>query len=64
MNDKQQWVLAVALIAFFILVAIAVNTPALSNTPLVQPQGQREIAVDNETASESASAINASNNTE
>lgn len=53
-----------ALIAFFILVAFAVNTPALSNTPLVQPQGQREIAVDNETASESASAINASNSTE
>ncbi|GKS60864.1 hypothetical protein YTPLAS21_03220 [Candidatus Nitrosocosmicus sp.] len=64
MNDKQQGVLAVALIAFFILVVIAVNTLALSNTPFVQPQCQQEIAVDNETASDSTSAINGSNSTE
>jgi len=65
MNDLQQGVLAVVLIAFFIIVAIVVNTPVLTGTSLIQFPDQEEIMIENETASNNTTAINnSSNNTE
>jgi hypothetical protein len=65
MNDIQQGVIAVALIAFFIIVAIVVNTPALTGTSLIQFPDQEEIIIENETASNNTTAMNnTSNNTE
>lgn len=53
------------LIAFFIIVAIVVNTPALTGTSLIQFPDQEEIITENETASNNATAMNnTSNNTE
>ena len=64
MNDLPQGVIAVVLIAFFIIVAIVVNTPALTRTSLIQFPDQ-EIIINNETASNNTTAMNnTGNNTE
>ena len=64
MNDSIQGVIAVVLIAFFIIVAIVVNTPALTGTSLIQFPDQ-EIIIENETTSSNTTAMNnTSNDTE
>ncbi|VFJ12624.1 hypothetical protein [Candidatus Nitrosocosmicus franklandus] len=62
MNDKQQGALAIVLIAFFIIVNIAVSTPALSGT-MTQPADQAESTPENETASANMTTSDISNNT-
>ena len=66
MNDQLRGLIAVVSIAFFIIVAIVVNTPALMGTLLIQFPDQEEIIIENETASSNRTAMNnnSSNNTE
>lgn len=64
MNNLQQGGLAIVAIAFFIIVAIVVTTPALTGTPLIQFPEQEEIIIENETAAENMTIIDGDNSTE
>ena len=64
MNDLIQGLIAVVLIAFFIILAIVVNTLASTGTSLIQFPDQ-EIIIENETTSSNTTAMNnTSNDTE
>lgn len=60
MGDKQQGAIAAVLIAFFIFMAVAVTTPALSSN-ISLPQDQQNIMTENETASNDTTTIDNNN---
>ncbi|HET6589836.1 MAG: hypothetical protein AB7V56_09550 [Candidatus Nitrosocosmicus sp.] len=60
MGDKQQGAIAAVLIAFFIFMAVAVTTPALSSN-ISLPQDQQKIMTENETASNDTTTIDNNN---